>query len=133
MYTSILPPEQETQEASYDLFEKCTGATVAYEGSSEFEAQLVVRVQGGNAPDIAYVPQPGLLQTLVRQTGEVVAAPDVVEENVDEFWDESWKGYGSVDDEFYAAPLGASVKSLVWYQPALFEENGYRCPRPGTT
>ncbi len=128
VYTSILSPEQETQEASYDLFEKCTGATVVYEGSSEFEAQLVVRVQGGNAPDIAYVPQPGLLQTLVRQTGEVVAAPDVVEENVDEWWDESWKGYGSVDDEFYAAPLGASVKSLVWYQPSLFEKNGYTVP-----
>ena len=128
VYTSILPPEQETQEASYDLFEECTGATVTYEGSSEFEAQLVVRVQGGNAPDIAYVPQPGLLQTLVRQTGEVVPAPDVTEENVDEFWDESWKGYGSVDGEFYAAPLGASVKSLVWYNPSVFQENGYTVP-----
>ncbi len=128
VYTSILPPEQETQEASYDLFEECTGAKVTYEGSSEFEAQLVVRVQGGNAPDIAYVPQPGLLNTLVTQTGEVVPAPDVVEENVDEFWDENWKGYGTVDDEFYAAPLGASVKSLVWYSPKTFEENGYEVP-----
>ncbi len=128
VYTSILPPEQETQEASYDLFEECTGATVVYEGSSEFEAQLTVRVQGGNAPDIAYIPQPGLLQTLVRNTGAVVAAPDTVEENVDEWWDESWKGYGTVDDEFYAAPLGASVKSFVWYDPGMFEEKGWTVP-----
>ena len=128
VYTSILEPEQQTQEASYDLFEECTGATVAYEGSSEFEAQLVVRVQGGNAPDIAYIPQPGLLQTLVRDTGEVVPAPDTVASNVDEFFGEDWKTYGTVDDTFYAAPLGANVKSFVWYSPKTFEENGWQVP-----
>lgn len=128
VYTSILAPEEEAHKASYKVFEDCTGATVAYEGSSEFEAQLVVRVQGGNAPDVAYIPQPGLLQTLVRDTDAVVAAPDPVAENVDEFWGEDWKGYGTVDDTFYAAPLGANVKSFVWYSPAMFEENGWEIP-----
>ena len=128
VYTSILAPEEEAHKASYKVFEDCTGATVAYEGSSEFEAQLVVRVQGGNAPDVAYIPQPGLLQTLVRDTDAVVAAPDPVAENVDEFWGEDWKGYGTVDDTFYAAPLGANVKSFVWYSPTMFEENGWEVP-----
>ena len=39
-----------------------------------FETQILVRAQGGNPPDIAYVPQPGLLAQLVA-TGAVVAAP----------------------------------------------------------
>jgi alpha-glucoside transport system substrate-binding protein len=128
VYTSILEPEQQTQEASYDLFEECTGATVEYEGSSEFEAQLVVRVQGGNAPDVAYIPQPGLLQTLVRDTDAVVEPPATVGENVDEFFGEDWKGYGTVDDVFYAAPLGANVKSFVWYSPKMFQQEGWEVP-----
>lgn len=128
VYTSILPPEQATQEASYELFTECTGAEIAYEGSSEFEAQLTVRVQGGNAPDIAYIPQPGLLRSLVEDSGQVVAAPEGAAANVDEFFDPAWKEYGTVDDTFYAAPLGGNVKSFVWYSPTVFEENGWEVP-----
>ena len=108
IYTSILPPEQEAHEASYELFTTCTGAEVDYEGSDQFETQLVVRLQANNAPDVAYIPQPGLLGTVV-ESGQVVAAPEPTADNVDEFFGEDWKGYGTVDDTFYAAPLGASV------------------------
>lgn len=127
VYTSILPPEQEAHEKSYELFTTCTGAEVDYEGSDQFETQLVVRVKAGNAPDIAYIPQPGLLQTVVS-SGQVVPAPQTTADNVDEFFGEDWKGYGTVDGTFYAAPLGASVKSFVWYSPKMFEENGWEIP-----
>lgn len=129
VYTSIVSPEDAPHIESYRPFEECTGAEVDYEGSREFEAQLVVRIQSGNAPDIAYIPQPGLLQTLVRDTGAVVPAPDSVAANVDEFWNEDWKAYGSVDGTFYAAPIGANVKSFVWYSPSMFEEAGYEIPQ----
>lgn len=128
VYTSIVAPEDQPHIDSYDLFEECTGATVTYEGSKEFEAQLVVRVRSGNPPDIAYIPQPGLLNTLVTDTGAVVEAPSSVSDNVDEFFGEDWKNYGSVDGTFYAAPLGANVKSFVWYSPGMFEENGWEVP-----
>lgn len=127
VYTSIVDPEDQPQIDSYVPFEECTGVDVQYEGSREFEAQLVVRIQSGNAPDIAFIPQPGLLQTLVG-TGAVSPAPEQVESNVDEYWDESWKGYGSVDGTFYAAPLGANAKSFVWYSPSAFEDAGYEVP-----
>jgi alpha-glucoside transport system substrate-binding protein len=128
IYTSIVTPEDTAHKDSYKLFTECTGAEVEYEGSKEFEAQLVVRVRSGNAPDIAYVPQPGLLQTLVTDTGKVVEAPDSVAANVDEWFGEDWKGYGTVDGTFYAAPLGANVKSFVWYSPKVFEKNGWEIP-----
>jgi alpha-glucoside transport system substrate-binding protein len=128
VYTSIVDPEDQPQIDSYKPFEECTGVTVNYEGSREFEAQLVVRVQSGNAPDIAFVPQPGLLANLVA-TGAVSPAPQQVADNVDEYWDESWKDYGTVDGTFYAAPLGANAKSFVWYSPTAFEEAGYEVPK----
>jgi alpha-glucoside transport system substrate-binding protein len=129
IYTSIVEPEQKTQEDSYDPFEECTGVTIEYEGSREFEAQLLVRIQAGNAPDIAYLPQPGLLKTIVQDfPGEIVPAPDATAANVDEFFSPSWKDYGTVDGTFYAAPLGANAKSFVWYSPSMFEEAGYEVP-----
>lgn len=127
VYTAITAPEDESYKASFDLFTQCTGAKVSYEGSTEFGTQVVVRVKGGNAPDIAFVPQPGLLKTLVS-TGKVVEAPKPVADNVDEFFGEDWKGYGTVEDTFYAAPLGASVKSFVWYSPSMFKENNWTVP-----
>src|SRR3954447_1589150 len=128
LYTSIVAPEDQQQIDSYKPFEQCTGAKIKYEGSKEFEAQLPVRVKGGNAPDIAIIPQPGLLKTLVA-TGKVVKAPDSVAKNVDEFFGKDWKGYGTVDGTFYAAPLGANVKSYVWYSPSAFADKGYQVPQ----
>lgn len=129
VYTSIVEVEQIDQEESYDKFEECTGAEIKYEGSREFEAQLLVRVQSGNAPDIAYLPQPGLLKTIVEQYPDaIVPASPETEANVDEFFAESWKEYGTVGDTFYAAPLGANMKSFVWYSPAMFADAGYEVP-----
>ncbi|RPF23256.1 ABC transporter substrate-binding protein [Myceligenerans xiligouense] len=128
VYTTIVEPEAETQQASYEPFEECTGVTVEYEGSREMEAQLPVRVQAGNPPDIAILPQPGLLSTLVNEYDAVLPAPEQVEANVDEFWSEDWKEYGTVDGTFYAAPLGSNVKSFVWYSPSMFADAGYEIP-----
>jgi alpha-glucoside transport system substrate-binding protein len=127
VFTSILPPEQQKFEESWAQFEKCTGIDVVYEGSDQFEAQLPTRIQGGNAPDIAFIPQPGLLQKLVQQGGPK-PAPEGVTANVDEFWNSAWKDYGTVDGTFYAAPLGSNMKSFVWYSPKVFTEKGYTVP-----
>ncbi len=128
VYTSIVAPEDAPHKESYKLFTTCTGADVAYEGSKEFEAQLIVRVRSGNPPDIAYVPQPGLLSTLVKDTGKVVEVPQPVSDNVDEWFGKDWRGYATIDGKLYAAPLGANVKSFVWYSPKMFADKGWTVP-----
>lgn len=127
VFTSILPPEQQLFEESWADFEKCTGIDIVYEGSDQFEAQLPTRIAGGNAPDIAFIPQPGLLAKLV-QAGGPVAAPEAVVANVDKYWNPAWKSYGTVDGTFYAAPLGSNMKSFVWYSPKKFAEWGITVP-----
>jgi alpha-glucoside transport system substrate-binding protein len=129
VYTSITDPEDVPHINSYKPFEECTGATVTYEGSKEFEAQLPVRVQAGTPPDIAYIPQPGLLQSLVTDNpGALKPAPEAVSKNVDEFYPETLREAGSVDGTLYAAPLGNNVKSFVWYNPTAFAAKGYTVP-----
>ena len=127
IYTSILDTEADNYVASFKPFEDCTGIKIDYQGSSEFEAQLNVKVAGGNAPDIAFLPQPGLLQRFAK-SGKLKVAPKADEANVDANWSPSWKGYGSFDGKFYGAPMSANVKSFVWYSPKQFKAKGYTIP-----
>ena len=127
IYTTIISPEAELFQESFAEFEDCTGITINWNGSKEFEAQLPVRVEGGTAPDLAVFPQPGLLAAMVA-TDKMVAAPDAVSASVDANYSPDWKNYGSVDGTFYAAPLGANVKSFVWYSPKTFADNGWAIP-----
>ena len=129
IYTSITSPEDQPHEVSYEVFENCTGADVRYEGSKEFEAQLPVRIQAGSPPDIAYVPQPGLISTLVADNpGAVLPVPPAVSTNVGQYYPETFAEAASVDGTLYGAPLGSNVKSFVWYNPTAFAAKGYTVP-----
>ncbi|WP_329498486.1 ABC transporter substrate-binding protein [Kitasatospora herbaricolor] len=127
MFASILSPESDNLEKSWADFSKCTGIKISYEGSNDFESQLPVRVTGGNAPDFAIIPQPGLLAQMVK-TGKVVKPPAGTVANEDK-WSPVWKTYGSVNGTFYAAPMSANMKSLVWYSPKTFKDAGIEVPK----
>ncbi len=127
MYGSIISPESDSLNKSWAEFSKCTGITIAYEGSNDFESQLPVRVQGGTAPNLAIIPQPGLIKTMVA-TGKAFAAPDQVSKNADQYWAKGWKQYATVDGKFYGAPMSANMKSLVWYSPTQFTANSWTIP-----
>jgi alpha-glucoside transport system substrate-binding protein len=128
VYTSIIAPEDVQQKNSYKPFEECTGVTINYQGDKEFEKNLPQRAQTGTLPDVAYIPQPGLLKTMV-DTGKAIPASDSVIKLIDENFGPDWKKYGTVDDTVYSAPLGANVKSYVWYSPKKFAEKGYAVPK----
>jgi alpha-glucoside transport system substrate-binding protein len=126
MFGSILSPESDSLNKSWAEFEKCTGITIKYTGSNTFESDLPVKVNGGNAPDLAIIPQPGLLTQMVL-TGKVKKPPaqTVTNENA---WPAAYKTYGSVGGTFYAAPMSSNMKSLVWYSPKYFKAHNYSIP-----
>ncbi|WP_336646418.1 ABC transporter substrate-binding protein [Microbacterium sp. USHLN186] len=124
----ITGSEADDLNKSFEAFEKDTGIKVEYTGDKSFEGNIVTKVTGGDAPDIAVVPQPGLLKTLV-ETGKVKEAPESVSKAVDENWSKDWKDYGTFDDTFYAAPMLANLKGYIWYSPAKFKEWGVEIPK----
>jgi hypothetical protein len=96
-----------------------------WNGDQAFEEQIAVRVEGGTAPDLAVFPQPGLLSQF---EADLVAADANTAASVDENYTADWKGYGTVNGTFYGTPLGANVKSFVWYSPKVFADNGWAIP-----
>jgi alpha-glucoside transport system substrate-binding protein len=127
MYSSITDPEGASLQKSWKQFEKCTGITVKYTADKEFESALKTKVQGGNAPDLAIFPQPGLLQTFAT-SGKLKPASDAVTKAAESNWTKDWIGYATVDGEFFGAPMGANAKSLIWYSPKSFAKNHYTVP-----
>jgi alpha-glucoside transport system substrate-binding protein len=127
VFTSVIQPELQHYIDASKSFTACTGITINWNGSNDFESQLPVRVAGGTAPDLALIPQPGLIQAMVA-TGKAVPAPSQTVANVNRYWSKGWKGYGTVNGKFYAAPNSANMKSLVWYSPKQFAKDGYTVP-----
>ncbi|WP_246159891.1 ABC transporter substrate-binding protein [Microbacterium rhizomatis] len=124
----ITGAEADALNASFEQFTADTGVKVEYTGDKSFEGNIVTKVTGGSAPDIAIVPQPGLLKSLVA-TGDVKEAPASVVANVDKNWSPDWKTYGTIDGKFYSAPMLANIKGYVWYSPASFKKWGVEVPK----
>ncbi|MBN8425469.1 extracellular solute-binding protein [Microbacterium esteraromaticum] len=127
IYGTIVDSEAELLQESWAGFEEETGIEIKYEGSQDFETQLGTRAQGGNPPDIAIFPQPGLFADFATRDF-LLPAPAEVEQNANEYWTEDWVNYGTVDGTFYGAPLMANVKGWIWYSPTKFAEWGVEVP-----
>jgi alpha-glucoside transport system substrate-binding protein len=128
VFAGIRDPEASVMTKVFAHFTACTGIKIAYEGTDQFETLLPVRVKGGNAPDIAIIPQPGLVATMVA-TGKAVPVTAKVLKNIDTYYNPAWKTFTTVKGKVYGAPFGASSKSLVWYSPAQFKALGVTIPK----
>ncbi len=127
VFAGIRDPEASVMTKIFAHFTACTGIKIAYEGTDQFETLLPVRVKGGNAPDIAIIPQPGLVATMVA-TGKAVPITAAVAANLKKYYNPAWATFTTVGGKVYGAPFGASSKSLVWYSPAQFKTLGVSVP-----
>lgn len=120
--------EEESFRAVLDLFEEETGADVTYTATGDdIAAALGPRLSGGSPPDVAILPQPGLLRNYA-ESGDLQPIEDIVGEVVDENYAPVWRDLGSVDDELYGVWFKAANKSLVWYNVGLYEDAGVEPP-----
>lgn len=133
MFGPFVDVDQVKFETAIKEFEDKTGIDIAYEGSKEFEATISVRVNGGNAPDIADFPQPGLLAGIAK-TGKVVDVRTFLDQaTLEKKYNRSWLDMATMDGPSGKIMAGvwarSSVKSLVWYNKKEFEAAGYKVPQ----
>lgn len=127
---SIMSPWVEVDEenflASIAGWEEETGNTVEHEGSGDFETLINTRVQGGNPPDIAMVPQPGLVQNLIDRDA-LMPVTDFVGDYQESVGDAIYD-LGVYNDDLYGVVYDVTLKSLVWYPLPAFEDAEYEAP-----
>ncbi len=126
--------DQTLVESMLDYFRAATGADVKYSSSENYEQQIVIDTQAGSPPNIAVLPQPGLIADLASKglltpLGE--ASASWMRDNYAA--GQSWVDLGTYagkdgKKDFYAFSYKADLKSLVWYSPENFEDAGYEVP-----
>ncbi len=129
---TVFGPESSDDEAgalqaALDIFAAKTGIDIQYTGARDFSDQINAQAAGGNPPDIAVFPQPGKIADFARE-GFILPLPPEVQAVMEENIGAAWNAFGNVEGTQYAIPTKADLKSLVWYQPARFEANGYEIP-----
>ncbi|MCM3042583.1 ABC transporter substrate-binding protein [Paenibacillus motobuensis] len=133
MFGPFVDADQVKFENSIKDFEEKTGIDIQYEGSKEFEATINIRVDGGNAPDIADFPQPGLLASIAK-TGKVIDLNNILDINkLKSNYNQSWLDMATMPGKDGDIMTGvwnrSNVKSLVWYPKKQFEDAGYQIPQ----
>ncbi len=119
-------------ENSVKDFEDKTGIDIQYQGTKEFEANISIRVEGGDAPDIVDFPQPGLLLSLVKK-GYGVDLNKVIDNAwLKKNYKQAWLDMGTMAGKNGTIMAGiwnrVNGKSLVWYPKKDFDAAGYKVP-----
>lgn len=113
--------EEATFKSILEPFLSECNITLQYEGTRDL-AVYSTRIEGNNPPDIAGLPNPGLL---AQFKDYMVPLADVIDLSQ---YSPAWQSLGSVDGTVYGAFFKADTKSLVWYSPPVFMAMGYTIP-----
>src|SRR5688572_12451876 len=121
-------PEQASFRAVLDGFEEANpDVTVNYTSAGDqLPTQLSTAVEGGNPPDIAVLPQPGLMRDFAEK--DALQPLDFARDDIQTNLGDSAVELGSVDDTLYGFLFKAANKSTVWYNVAAFEDAGVEPP-----
>jgi len=99
---------------------------VRYTGSLDFASDLRSRAKDGlDLPDIAVIPQPGLVDDLIADRRLVPFDQTVLDALAENYPAERWQ---TENGKVYAFPYRDILKSLVWYRPSVFAEHGWAVP-----
>lgn len=121
--------EQTNFEKVLAQFTQDTGATVNYTSyGSDIATTLNTKIQGGDPPDVAVIPQPGLLDTLAK-AGSLIPLDSATQSEVKANYSADWVDLGTVDKTMYGVWFKGANKSTVWYNTDVYKTAGADVPK----
>jgi ABC-type glycerol-3-phosphate transport system substrate-binding protein len=115
--------EGESFQAVIDAFnEHHPDVTVNYKSAQDIATVLSTAVEGGNPPDVAALPNPGLMTDFASRGA--IQPIDFARETIEENYSEDWINLGSVENQLYGVFFKGANKSSVWYNAQVFEDAG---------
>ncbi|HVM17777.1 MAG TPA: extracellular solute-binding protein, partial [Gaiellaceae bacterium] len=120
--------EQASFEAVLEGFrEQYPNVTVNYNpAGDQLPTVLSTAIEGGNPPDVATIPQPGLMRDLAGR--DALQPLDFAREDIEANFAESWIDLGTVDGTLYGLFFKGANKSTIWYNVQAFEDAGIEPP-----
>jgi ABC-type glycerol-3-phosphate transport system substrate-binding protein len=120
--------EQRHFESVLRAFTRQTGVSVTYTSAGYgVPAFLAARLAEGRPPDVAFLPQPGLLRRYAAEH-RLVPLDGIAGHVVADNYSPAWRRLGSVGGTLYGVWFKAANKSLIWYNEGVFEREGVAPP-----
>jgi alpha-glucoside transport system substrate-binding protein len=122
-------PELDSFMTVKSAWERDTGGLMDWEGIQDLPDVLAARIQSGNPPDIAILPNPGWMQQLASDGRLVPLSSFMDMDRVSTDYAPAWMDLGSYGGNLYAIFYKVANKAAVWYNPKAFAAAGYTAPK----
>ena len=106
---------------------KYPSVTVKYKAATDPAAALSTAIQGGNPPNLAALPNPGLMKDFANRKAvkPITFAKGTVAKN----YSKDWVKFGTVNGKLYGVFFKGANKSTVWYNVHSFKDAGVKPPK----
>jgi alpha-glucoside transport system substrate-binding protein len=112
-----------------DIAAKDAGIEVKVERVDGIDKLIKTKIQAGDVPDIALLPQPGVVASVV-ELGAAFPLDDVLDTaTLKDTMVAGALDAGTVDGKIYGLLTSMNVKSLIFYPKKAFEAAGYKTPQ----
>lgn len=112
-----------------DIAAKDAGIEVKIERVDSIDKLIKTKIQAGDTPDIALLPQPGVVASVV-ELGAAFPLDDVLDTSALEgSMVAGALDAGTIDGKLYGLLTSMNVKSLIFYPKKAFEQAGYPQPQ----
>ena len=125
IWTSMDQPIIDGLESKLAEKAEAENIEVKWQKVTSIEKLIMTKLQASDKPDIAIIPQPGVVENMVKRNG-IQPLDDVID--MGKLEDSMFPGIvdaGTFDDKYYGMVVNASVKSLVFYPKKAWEKAGY--------
>lgn len=107
---------------------EAAGIEVNMERVDNINQLILTRIQAGDPPDIAVIPQPGVIKQIVDRGEGVELTDEIVPADLIADMTPGTLEAGQIDGTQYGLMISMNVKSLVFYNKQAWDEAGYEVP-----
>lgn len=129
IWTSVDQPVLDGLKADLAPKAQAAGITVNWSKVENINQLIMTKIQANDVPDIALIPQPGVVGDIVKR-GKATALDDVVDlTSLKSSMTPGTLEAGTVNGKLYGLLVSMNVKSLVFYPKKAWEAKGYAAPK----
>lgn len=128
IWASMDQPVIDGLTKALDTKAKAAGITVKWQRVENINQLIMTKIQANDTPDIAFIPQPGVVGDMVTR-GAAKPLDDVVDlTSLQSSMIPGSLEAGTFDGKLYGLLASMNVKSLVYYDKPAWDAAGYKAP-----
>jgi alpha-glucoside transport system substrate-binding protein len=125
IWSSVDQPVQDGLLKALEAKVKGDGITVDWKKVDNINQLIMTKIQAGDTPDIAFIPQPGVVKDMVGLQA-IKPLDDVVDMSaLQSSMIPGTLDAGTVDGKLYGLLVSANVKGLIFYPKKAWDAAGY--------